>query len=82
MGAVRNAAPGGRNRLVDELAEDIDVAIREFLERYPGTSPSGVRQAIRLVERRTYGGRVRPARRALAILALLGSGVILGLLLG
>lgn len=38
---------------VEELSEDIKVAILEFLERYPGTSSEEIRQAMQLAERRT-----------------------------
>ena len=38
---------------VRELAVDIEVAIREFLERHPRTSPSEIRHAMRIAARRT-----------------------------
>jgi hypothetical protein len=38
---------------VRELAVDIEVAIREFLERHPRTSASEIRHAMRIAARRT-----------------------------
>jgi hypothetical protein len=40
-----------RESKVRELSEDIRVAILEFLERHPRTSPDEIRQAMRVVER-------------------------------
>ena len=71
----------GRKHLVAELSEDLDVAIREFLERNPGTSPQRIRSAMRRVERRTVGGRLRGAA-ALACLAAFVVGMTIGLMLG
>lgn len=46
-------SPGSSaSRQVKELAEDIRVAILEFQDRYPGTTPSEIRQALRLVKRK------------------------------
>lgn len=39
---------------IEELSEDIDVAIREFLERHPRTSSRQIRAAARVA-----GGHVR-----------------------
>jgi hypothetical protein len=55
-------ASSGASRHVQELSEDIRVAILEFLERHPGTSSDVVRQAMRLVERRA--SELPPPRRA------------------
>ena len=41
----------GASLPVQELSEDIRVAILEFLERHPGTSTEEIQQAIRAVER-------------------------------
>jgi len=41
---------------VRELALDIEVAIREFLERHPRTSASDIRHAMRLAARKTGAG--------------------------
>jgi hypothetical protein len=38
---------------VRELALDIEVAIREFLERHPRTSASEIRHAMRIAARKT-----------------------------
>lgn len=40
------------SRQVWELAEDIRVAILEFQDRYPHTSPAEIRRAMRLVKRK------------------------------
>lgn len=37
---------------VRELAVDIEVAIREFLERHPRTSRADIRRAMRIASRR------------------------------
>jgi len=79
---AKDPAPPGKPRLVDELSEDLDVAIREFLERHPCTSARRIRQAIRLLERGTLGGRTRRVAASLALLAAFGLGVVLGLLVG
>ena len=47
---------------VRELALDIEVAIREFLERHPRTRASEIRHAMRIAAQKTgvsaLGGRV------------------------
>lgn len=80
--AANDSTRSRRPRLVDELSEDLDVAIREFLERNPRASARRIRQAIRLVERRTDGGPLRRVAAALVVLAAFAIGVALGLLLG
>lgn len=80
--ATRHPAASGRNHVVDELSEDLDVAIREFLERYPGTSPQRIRTAMRLAERRNDGGRFGRAAPAIALIAVFVVGIALGLMLG
>ena len=75
-----DASHGTRTRLVDELDEDLVVAIREFTERHPAAEPSEVRRALRMVERRTDGWRPRLGW-VLALLGAFGSGVGLGLML-
>jgi hypothetical protein len=72
----------GRPRLVDDLHEDLDVAIREFLERHPSTGARRIHQGIRLAERGLPGGRTRRVAALLALLAAFGAGVALGLLVG
>jgi hypothetical protein len=65
---------------VDELSEDIDVAILEFVERHPDTGPRRIRQAMRLLERRSDN-----RRRVASALSLLGAfvgGMSLALVLG
>ena len=82
---AEDLAPPRQASLVDELHEDLDVAIREFLERHPSTSNSRVRKAIRLVERGLPGGRARGEGAIIALFALLtafGVGVVLGFLVG
>lgn len=61
---------------IEELSEDIDVAIREFLERHPHTKARQVREAM-LVAGPDACGRERRARRALAfvLVFLLGAGL-------
>jgi len=49
---------------VRELALDIEVAIREFLERHPRTSASEIRHAMRIAARKTGVTALR--RRAAA----------------
>lgn len=49
---------------VRELALDIEVAIREFLERHPRTSASEIRHAMRIAARKT--GVTALSRRAAA----------------
>jgi hypothetical protein len=78
---AKGPAPSGRSNPVEELSEDLDVAIGEFLERHPRTSPRRIRQAIQLVERRADGGLVRRVAPGLALLAALVVGVVLGLIL-
>ncbi len=75
-------APSGKPRLVNELTEDLDVAIREFLERHPSTSTGRVRQAIRRVERGLHGGRIRRVAAVVAMLVAFAMGVALGLAVG
>jgi hypothetical protein len=60
---------------IDELSEDIDVAIREFLERHPRTNPEQIRRAMRVVEGEACeaDGRARWVL-ALALAFLLGVG--------
>lgn len=70
------------NHLVDELSEDLDVAIREFLDRHPGTSPHRIHKALEMMERRTGSGRIRRLVPLLALLAAFTVGLTLGLLLG
>jgi hypothetical protein len=61
---------------VDELSEDIDVAIREFLERHPRTNPEQIRRAMRVVGRDACGADRRTRRAfALAMAFLLGVGL-------
>jgi len=52
---------------VRELALDIEVAIREFLERHPRTSASEIRHAMRIAAHKTgvsaLGGRVAAVLR-------------------
>lgn len=79
---AKDPAPSGRPRLVDELNEDLDVAIREFSDRHPSTSARRVRQALRLVERGLPGRRTRRVAAFFAMLAAFGVGVVLGLLVG
>jgi len=50
---------------VRELALDIEVAIREFLERHPRTSPSEIRHAMRIAGQRT--GVPAAGRRAASL---------------
>jgi hypothetical protein len=71
-----------RQHLVDELSEDLDVAIREFLERNPRTGSPAIRKAIRLAGRRADGGALRRAAPFFAVLAALVLGFVLGLWLG
>jgi ribosomal 50S subunit-associated protein YjgA (DUF615 family) len=78
----KEATPAGAPSLVDELSEDLDVAIREFLERNPETSRRRIRQAIRAMEQRERGGPFRRLHPALALLAVFTVGVTLGLMLG
>jgi hypothetical protein len=79
---AKEMAPSGKPRLVTELSEDLDVAIREFLERHPSTGARRVRQAIHRVERGLPGGRTRRVAALFAMLAAFGVGVVLGLLVG
>lgn len=60
---------------VEELSEDIDVAIREFLERHPHTRARQIQRAM-LVAGRGACGPDRRARRALALVLafLVGAG--------
>ena len=76
--ATNDATP---SRLVDELAEDLVVAIREFSERHPDTEPRRIRRALRLVERGMQGRRLRHLGSAVALLVALLSGVAVGLAL-
>lgn len=60
---------------IEELSEDIDVAIREFLERHPHTNPQQVQQAMLVVERDACGaGRRAPRIREMFVAFLLGFG--------
>jgi hypothetical protein len=61
---------------VEELCEDIDVAIQEFLERHPRTNPQQIRRAMRVVGRDACGADRRGRRvLALAMAFLLGVGL-------
>lgn len=71
-----------RATVVDELSEDLDVAIREFLERHPHTSRRRIRQAIRLVERQAIAGPLHRVTPAVALLAAFAAGMAFGLTLG
>jgi hypothetical protein len=75
-------APFRKPRLVNELTEDLDVAIREFLERHPSTSTRRVRQAIQRVERGLHGGGTRRVAALVAMLVAFALGVVLGLSVG
>lgn len=79
---VSGAAPQRPHDLVAELSEDLDVAVREFLERHPGTSACRVRQAIRHLERGQPGGRTRRLAALFAVLAVFAAGLVLGMLVG
>jgi len=70
-----------RHELADELCEDLDVAIREFLERNPYTSSSAIRMALRLAEQRA-GGRIRRVAPGLTALAVFVIGFAIGSWLG
>lgn len=65
---------------IEELCEDIDVAILEFLERHPHTDRRQIREALRVVGRRACGAE-RRARRALAIVLVFMLGTGLGAVL-
>jgi hypothetical protein len=61
---------------IEELSEDIDVAIREFLERHPHTNPHQIRRAMLVVGRDACGaGRRAPRVLGLVIAFLLGVGL-------
>ncbi len=82
--AQHTAASGALSRDVsdvDELREDLDVAIEEFLERHPRTSPRRVRTALRKTERSAGGSRDGRLARALALLAAFAVGLGLGVML-
>ena len=57
---------------VRELAVDIEVAIREFLERHPRTSASDIRHAMRIAAWKT--GSSVLGRRAASMLQDAGRG--------
>lgn len=76
------AAQPRQHHLVAELSEDLDVAIREFLERHPGTSACRIRQAIRLLERDQPGGGTRRLAVLFAVSAVFAVGLVLGMLVG
>lgn len=78
---AQEMTPSGEPRLVDELSEDLDVAIREFLERHPSTSTRQVRRAILRMERGLHGSRTRRVAALFAMLVVFGVGVVLGFLL-
>jgi len=82
MAAAEQPEQSGPSLPVDELCEDIDVAIREFLERYPQTDRRRIRQAIRRVERSADGGSMRWLAAVLSLLAAVAVGLALGLALG
>jgi len=83
MTAAMDEPPAsGRIQLVDELSEDLDVAVREFLERHPGTSPNRIRTAMRLAERRTRGGRLQRVAPVLALITAFVIGLMFGFVLG
>jgi len=63
---------------VEELGEDLVVAIREFSERHPGTEPREIRQALHLVASQTPGGRPRFGS-PLTTLVAFGAGLVVGL---
>jgi len=61
---------------IEELSEDIDVAIWEFLERHPRTNPQQIRRAVRCARRDACGADRRVTRvLALVIAFLLGLGL-------
>lgn len=72
----------GASRQVDELSEDLEVAIREFLERNPDTSSRSIRQALSRVEWCADNETMRRAARVLALLAAFAVGLSLGLAFG
>jgi hypothetical protein len=51
---------------VRELSEDIEVAIREFLERHPRTSAAEIRRAMRIAGQNT-GASALGARAGLRL---------------
>ena len=67
---------------VKELGEDLDIAIREFLERHPRTRDRRIRQALRLAERNVGGKWERRFVGALALLAAFLVGAGLGVVFG
>jgi len=79
---TKGLGPRGQPSLVEDLHEDLDVAIREFLDRHPCAGTRRVRQAIRIVERGLPGGRVRRLAALLAQLAVFVAGLVLGLSVG
>jgi len=79
---VKERETSVKPRLVDELSEDLDVAVREFLERHPSTSTRRVRQAVHRMERGFHGGRARLVVAFLAMLVACAVGVVLGLSIG
>lgn len=80
-GQAEGSALSRTFREVEELREDLDVAIQEFLERHPQTSPRRIREAMRLAERSACS-RDRRMVFGLALLAAFVVGVALGLGLG
>ena len=66
---------------VDELREDLDVAIQEYLERHPNTPARHIRQALRLTERSAVGARDPRTILGLVLLTAFVGGLALGLLL-
>jgi len=61
---------------IEELHEDIEVAIQEFLDRHPQTSPQQIRHALLMVGRGAYRvDRRAPRLLALTMLFLLGVGL-------
>lgn len=79
--AANESIPGTRDPLVEELAEDITVAIREFTERHPDTPSGRIGRALRLVEWQAEGQWLHRLGWAVALLAALLSGVVAGLAL-
>lgn len=62
---------------VEELSEDIDVAIREFLERHPHTNAAQIRKAM-LVAGRGVCRSDAGARRAIGLVGAFVLGAVLG----
>ncbi len=75
-GASKGPGTMKSSERIEELSEDIDVAIREFLERHPHTNPQQIRRAVQCVGRDACGAdRRAPRVLALVIALLLGVGL-------